>query len=150
MAASSWPSLEVTQECLQNQVSKGYMMTAEFATSLVPAGPVSPTLVEGFIVVCAAFFEWRFGLLSHRFLCSLLRSYDLELCHVTPSKILYMVAFFQNLCEAYIGIVPPLNLWNHFFQARLRPDSGTGAASLGSADILVHTGPGSDAYFTIL
>jgi hypothetical protein len=60
MAVSSWPS-EVTQECLQNLVSKGYMTTVEFATSLVPAGSVSPTSVEGFIVVCATFFEQGFG-----------------------------------------------------------------------------------------
>jgi hypothetical protein len=38
-------------------MSKGYMATAEFATSLVPTDSVSPALVEGFIVVYAAFFE---------------------------------------------------------------------------------------------
>jgi hypothetical protein len=52
---------------------------------------------------------------SHRFLCSLLRSYGLELHHLTPSGILHMVAFV-TLCETYIGIEPHFNLWSYFFE----------------------------------
>jgi hypothetical protein len=141
--ALSWSTSEVTQECLQNLVSKGYMMTAEFATSLVPMGSVSLAPVERFVRVCAAFFERGFGLLSHRFLWSLPRSYGLELHHLTPSGILHMAAFV-TLCEAYITIEPPLNMWSHFYWARLLPDLGTRAVSLGSVDILVRTGLGSD------
>jgi hypothetical protein len=54
-----------------------------------------------------------------------------------------------TLCEAYIGIELPLNLWSHLFRARLRPNLGMRVASLGSVDILVCTGPGSDSYFSI-
>jgi hypothetical protein len=140
---SSWSTLDVTRECLKNLMSKGYMMTAEFPTSLVPMGSVSPAPVERFVGVCAAFFERGFGLLSHRFLWSLPRSYGLELHHLTPSGILHMAAF-MTLCEAYIRIEPPLNMWSHIFWAQLLPDSGTRAASLGSVDILVRTGLGSD------
>jgi hypothetical protein len=59
------------------------------------------------------------------------------------------MAAFVTLCEAYIGIEPPLNLWSHLFRAWLWPDSGTGVVLLGSVDILVRTGPWSDAYFSI-
>jgi hypothetical protein len=45
------------------------------ATCLVPAGLESLAPEEGFVVVCAAFYERGFGLPSHRFLCSLLQSY---------------------------------------------------------------------------
>jgi hypothetical protein len=89
------------------------MIAVEFATSLVPVGPESLALVEVFIVVCAAFYEWGFGLPSHRFLSSLLRFYGLELHHLTALGILHMAAFV-TLCEAYIGIYPPLNLWSQF------------------------------------
>jgi hypothetical protein len=82
------------------------MTVTKFATCLVPAGTVSPTLVEGFIKVWAAFYEQGFGLPSHRFLRSLLRSYGLELHHLTPSGILHMEDYV-TLCEAYIGIEPP-------------------------------------------
>jgi hypothetical protein len=145
MVVSSWTASEVTRECLQNLMSKGYMTTSEFATSLVPAGPVSPALAEGFIVVFVAFFERGFASPSHRFLHSLLRSYVLELHHHTPSVIRHMAAFV-TLCEAYIGIEPPLNLLSHFFRAWLRPNLTTGAASLGSVEILVRISPKSDAY----
>jgi hypothetical protein len=124
------------------------MTTAEFATCLVPAGPVSPASVKGFIVACAAFYEWGFGLPSHRFLHSVLRSYGLELHHLTPSGILHAVAFV-TLCEAFLGVEPPLNLWSHFFRVRLWHDSGAGAVSLGSVDISVRTGPRTKPYFLV-
>jgi hypothetical protein len=84
MAELSWPASEVTQEHLQNLVSKGYMTAAEFATCLVPMDPVSLAPAEGYVVVCAAFYERGFGVSSHRFLCSLIRSYVLELYHLIP------------------------------------------------------------------
>jgi hypothetical protein len=65
MVQSGWPTSVVTQEYLQNLVSKGYMIAAEFVTYLVPASPKSPAPVKGFVMACAAFYEWGFGLLSH-------------------------------------------------------------------------------------
>jgi hypothetical protein len=141
MAESSWPASEVTREHLQNLVSKGYMTVVEFATCLVPVDPVPPAPVKGYVMVCAAFYEQGFGVPSHRFLYSLLRSYGLELHHLTPSGILHMAAF-MTLCKAYIGIEPPLNLWSHFFRARLQQGSDAGMATLVNVDILVHSGPG--------
>jgi hypothetical protein len=90
------------------------MTAVEFATYLVPTDPESLAPTEGFIMVCMAFYERGFGFLSHRFIRSLLRSYGLELHHLTPSRILHMAALV-TLCNAYIGIEPPLNLWSHFF-----------------------------------
>jgi hypothetical protein len=115
MAESSWPASEVTQEHLQNLVSEEYVIAAEFATCLGPMYPVSPALVKGYVIVCAAFYEWGFGVTSHLCLHYQLWSYGLELHHLTPSRILHMVAFV-TLCEAYIGIETPLNLCNHFFR----------------------------------
>jgi hypothetical protein len=57
MVVSSLPMSELTWECLQNLVIKGYTTRAEFATPLVPEGPVSPALAEEFVMVCAAFFD---------------------------------------------------------------------------------------------
>jgi hypothetical protein len=93
--------------------------------------------------VCYLSCAHGFGVPSHRFLCSLLRSYGLELHHLTPLGILYMAAF-MTLCEAY------MNLWSHFFQVRLRQGLDAGAASLGSVDVLVHSGPEADVYFISL
>jgi hypothetical protein len=77
MAKSSWLASEVTREHLQNLVSKGHMTAVEFATCLVPVEPISPAPLKGYVMVCAVFHVWGFGVPSHRFLCSLLRSYGL-------------------------------------------------------------------------
>jgi hypothetical protein len=37
------------------------MTAVEFATCLMPVGPVSPALVKVFIMACVAFYEWGFG-----------------------------------------------------------------------------------------
>jgi hypothetical protein len=77
---------------------------------------VSPAPVGGYVVASMAFHEWGFGVPSHRFLCSLLWSYDMDLHHLTPLRILHMAAFV-TLCESYIGIEPYFNLWSYFFEA---------------------------------
>jgi hypothetical protein len=149
MAELSWPASEVTQEHLQNLISQGYMTAMELATYLVPEDPASPTPAGGYIVACMTFYERGFSVPSHQFLHSLLRSYGLELHHLSPSRILHMVAFV-TLCEAFIGIEPHFNLWSYFFQDRLRHGSDTGAAALGNVDILVCSGPEVDPNFSIL
>jgi hypothetical protein len=59
------------------------------------------------------------------------------------------MAAFVTLCEAHIGIEPPVNMWSHIFCALLQHDSGTGAAPLGSVDISVCFGPRADSYFFV-
>jgi hypothetical protein len=54
-----------------------------------------------------------------------------------------------TLCEAFLGVEPPLNRWSHFFWVRLWPDSGVGVASLGSVNISVCTSPRTEPYFLI-
>jgi hypothetical protein len=88
---------------------------AELATCSLPVDPAYLAPVGGYIVVCPAFYERGFGVPSHRFLYSLLRSYGLALHHLTPSGILHMAAF-MTLCEAFMGIEPHLDLWSYFYR----------------------------------
>jgi hypothetical protein len=114
MAESSWPASEVTQEHLENLMSLWYLTTAELATCSVPEDPASPTPAGGYVVACMMFYEQGFGVPSHRFLHSLLRSYGLELHHLTPSGNVHMAAF-MTLYKAYIWIEPHFNLWSYLF-----------------------------------
>jgi hypothetical protein len=107
---------EVTQENLEKLMSQGYMTMMELATSRVPKDPASPTAVGGYVVARVVFYERGISVPSHQFLHSLLRSYDLELHHLTPSGILHMAAF-ETLCKAYIRIEPHFNLWSYGFRA---------------------------------
>jgi hypothetical protein len=120
-------------------------MAAELMTCRVPEGPASPVPMGGYIVACAAFYKHRFGVPSHRFLCSLWQFYSLKLHHLTPSRIL-RIAGFVTMCEAYMGIEPHFNLWNDFFHTRLLQGSGMEAAVLGSELISTSTSPCSDLW----
>jgi hypothetical protein len=80
--------------------------------------PTSRVQAGGYAMACVVFYEWGFSVLAHRFLCSLPQFYNLELHHLTPSGILYMVTFV-TLCKTYMGIEPHFTLWNYFFHARL-------------------------------
>jgi hypothetical protein len=59
------------------------------------------------------------------------------------------MAAFVTLCESYVEIEPPLNLWSHFFWALLRHNLGVGVASLGSVDVSVCSCSGANSYFSI-
>jgi hypothetical protein len=95
------------------------MIVEELATCRVSLDPASPALVEGYVVEGVAFYEQVFGVLSHRFLRSLLQFYGWELHHLTPSVFLHMAAFV-TLHEAYIGIEPHFDMWNYFFRTGLQ------------------------------
>jgi hypothetical protein len=80
-------------------MSQGYMIVAELANYHVSEDPASLASAGGNVMVCVAFYGRGFGIPPYRFLHSLLKFYDLELHHLTPSGILHMVAFV-TLCEA--------------------------------------------------
>jgi hypothetical protein len=110
--------------------------------------PASPVQAGGYVIACTVFYERGFSVPTHRFLCSLLQFYGLEVHHLTPSEILHMAAFV-TLCEAYMGIEPHLNIWNNFFRALLQQGSGTETTTLCNVDIFVRSGPGVDPYFRL-
>jgi hypothetical protein len=127
-------------------MSLGFMKAVELMTCRMPEDPTPPMPVGGFIVACAAFNDRGFNVLSHQFLRSLLQFYGLELHHLTLSGILHIVTFV-TLCEACMGIIAHLNMWNYFFCACLMEDSGVEVAVLGGVDIYVTFGHDIDPYF---
>jgi hypothetical protein len=130
----------------ENLVGQWYMTMVEIAACRVPEDLASPIQAGGYVMACMTFYEWGFGVPSHRLLRSLLQFYSLELHHLTPSGVLHMVAFV-TLCEAYMGIEPHFNLCNYFFHAWLQQGSGTEMMTLGNVDIFVQSGHGVDPYF---
>jgi hypothetical protein len=80
-------------------------MAVELTTCYVPDDPAYPAPTMGYVVAFMAFYERRFGVPLHLFLCSLLQHYGLEVHNLTPSGILHIVAF-KTLCEAYVGLGP--------------------------------------------
>jgi hypothetical protein len=74
-------------------------------------------------MACMAFYERGFGVPSHRFICSLLQFYGLELHRLAPSGILHMAALV-TLHEAYMGIEP------HLFCGTISSTPGYGRAQM--------------------
>jgi hypothetical protein len=100
------------------------------------------------VVSFTVFYEWGFGMPPHRFLCSLLRCYCLELHYLTPSGVLHIVAF-MTLCEAYYGIDPELDMWKYFFRIRCPQDPKAELTISRGAVIRVKVGHGGDPYLEI-
>jgi hypothetical protein len=75
--------------------------------------PRLPAPSDGYVVSFIAFYDRGFRAPSHQFLRSLLRYYGLKLDHLTtPLGVLHITAFV-NLCEAYLGMDPDLDLWKY-------------------------------------
>jgi hypothetical protein len=88
---------------LQKFMKHGFMLAVELEACRVPKDPALPASMVGYVVSFTAFHERGFSVPLHLFLCSLLRYYDLELHHLTPSRVL-QIFIFITLCEAYLGL----------------------------------------------
>jgi hypothetical protein len=114
MAEQDWSPSTIMLGHLQNLEKQGFMMAVELMVCRVPEDPTFPTPVEVYVLSFMAFYECRFSMPSHRFLCLLLWHYDLKPHHMTPLGFLHIAAFV-TLSEAYLGIDPESDLWNYFF-----------------------------------
>jgi hypothetical protein len=73
----------------------------------------------------------------------LLWYYSLELHHLTPMRVLQIVAFV-TLCEAYLGIDTDFDLWNYFFRVWCPQDPEAELMISGGVVIHVKLGHGVD------
>ena len=58
------------------------------------------------------------------FFRGLLHHWEIQAHHLTPNSILY-ISIFVHLCEAYIGIEPHFNLFQHLFHLKPQPNATT-------------------------
>jgi hypothetical protein len=100
--------------------------------------------VEGYMVSFVAFYERGFGVSPHRFLCSRLQHYHLELHNMTRLGILH-IATFMTLCEAYMGLTLTLTMCGD----RCLQDLNLEITILGGVVIHVMFEQGVDPYFDI-
>jgi hypothetical protein len=93
MMEQDWTPSTVTLGHLQKLVKRGFMTVVELIVCHTPEDPTFPMPAEAYMVSFMAFYERGFGTPSHRFLCSLLRYYKLDLHHMNPLGVLHIVAF---------------------------------------------------------
>jgi hypothetical protein len=92
MEEQDWTPSIVSPGHLQKLEKQGFMIATELTACHVPEDPVLPTPTGGYVVPFMVFYEWGFDTPPHWFFCSLLRYYDLELHHLTPSGVLHIAA----------------------------------------------------------
>jgi hypothetical protein len=71
---------------------------------------------EGYVVSFIAFHERGLGVPPSQFMRALLHYYKVELHHLAPNSV-SQTAIFAAVCEGYLGMEPPSNLWLHLFKA---------------------------------
>ena len=59
------------------------------------------------------------------FFLEILRAYDLKLLHLTPGAILDL-SVFAYVCEAFVGVMPSVALFRHFFYPRVGKEGWLG------------------------
>ena len=59
------------------------------------------------------------------FFLEILRAYRLKLLHLTPIAILYLTVF-AYACESFVGVMPSVALFRHFFYPRIGKDGWLG------------------------
>jgi hypothetical protein len=148
MADQDWTSFTIMLSHLQKLLKRGFMLAAELEAYRVLEDPTSPTPAKGYMVSFMTFYERGFSVPLHQFLCLLLRYYDLELHHLTPSGVLHIMAFV-TLCEAYLRINPDLDLWKYFFSVHRSQDPKAEMTISRGVVIHVKSGHGVDPYLEI-
>ena len=111
-----------------------------------------PALGESFpmphtdeVVVFEDYFWSGLGFPVHPFLRDLLEFWVVSLCNLHPNTILH-ISIFIHFCEAYLGILPHLNLFYHLFW--LMKKGGGGSKVVGGVYLQLRDGM-ADEYLTV-
>ncbi len=81
------------------------------------AGGTEPELILGPMFVVEDYISCGFLPSPSEFLLLVLNFYGLSLLHLNPNSIAFL-SIFSHLCEAYIGVVPFLDLFHFYYELR--------------------------------
>ena len=83
----------------------------------IPIGEFAPTPQEGEFVVFAAHFERGFALPASPFFRQMLDRLEIQPHHL-PGNAITTIAGFVTCCEAYLSLLPSMEIWAKFFTLR--------------------------------
>jgi hypothetical protein len=105
---------DVHVQALENEGTVAPQAESQWRTdhkALVPA----PNPTE--ILMLKSHLERGLSLPPSHFFSNLLKFYGLQLHHITPNSLVFMVGY-AALCEGYLGIPPRVDLFQLFFSVR--------------------------------
>jgi hypothetical protein len=118
----------VSKSDLLHLVSIGVLPPKELCSWRICRGVTVPIEDTHESVIYVPFLIHRLALPISPFFCGLLDFYRLNLTHLNPNSIL-QVSVFVHLCEAFLGVLPPL--WPLEVSVPLSAWDGRGAAPAG-------------------
>jgi hypothetical protein len=116
-----WPFSTVTADDLEALVAEGLLrplFDERHRSGCPPPSGATPSPPPGYVVSFVSFHERGFGVPTSRFMRVIRHVYRVELHNLSPNSI-SQAAIFAAVCEGYLGIDPPWDLWTHFFSAEL-------------------------------
>ena len=113
-AASHWAESEMDATKIKALVAAEKIPKRKFVKWIEAAGQHCPSGEIVQIPVFQAFCECGFRLSAHPFLTLVLEHFQVELVNLVPNSIT-MLGVFAYLCEAYLGILVDLELFQYFY-----------------------------------
>jgi hypothetical protein len=100
---ASFPVSLIRESRLLGLEKTGFIPSREASRWRLESEGEVPSPRDDKVVMLASFYERRFGLPLHQFVCGLLHFYQLEVQNHHPNVVLH-IACFITLCEAFMGI----------------------------------------------
>ena len=100
----------------------------------------------GQIVIFASFMAAGLVLPFSAFFMQVLDTYGVQLAHLSPNSVV-ILAVFAHLCEMFVGVLPSMTLFWHFFilRAERKKKGSDNAEVVGCCNFCLREGVG-DAY----
>jgi hypothetical protein len=124
----AWEGSTVTLEAIEKlRISRKIPLEVECR---LPVGEIAPAPQEGEYVVFVAHFERGFALPASPFFRQMLDRLEIQPHHL-PGNAITTIAGFVTCCEAYLGLLPSMEIWAKFFNLRpnVLPDKDLPAGS---------------------
>ena len=135
-----WDGSEVVQEHIDVLHRSWKLPPADkVAVRLAPVTEIRPAPQPGERVVFRSHFQCGFGLPASGFFRSFLDFFHIQPHHLTPNTVMTLSSFVV-LCEAYLGILPIVELWTELFYVKLGTVVQSVAAQCGGCITVKRTG----------
>ena len=135
-----WDGSEVLQEHMDVLRRSRKLPPADrVAVRLAPVTEIRPAPQQGEWVIFRSHFPCGFGLPASGFFRSFLDFFHIQPDHLTPNTIT-TISLFVVLCEAFLGILPTVEIWTELFYVKLGTAVQNVAAQCGGCIAVKRTG----------
>lgn len=118
MVNLEWGKAACSEESIVKIAAEGIFSPGELVEWRVPVKnetPTSSAMEDQFVVLSLTHIMCGLRIDASDFLVNVLTHYRIEWSHLTPNSITAL-SIFAHLCEAYLGVLPTLEVFAHFYR----------------------------------